>query len=144
MKRYYLSKIKKVFDAGLGADVWVHRFQELSDGQNIRYAGGEIAVDPVTGEPTQKALLILVDVKNHAQFANDAEMAVLPEVALDVKAGAMAKQALDQFRAKAQSIGADVLKVGEAITKADAYRDAIDTLGKLNNPAFDSRDFDVE
>ena len=143
MKRYYLSKIKKVFEPNMGVEVYRHRFQELADGRNLTYVGGEIAVDPQTGIPTQKALLILVDAVDHRQFANDQEMVEVPEVSLDVKTAAIANATMATFRAKAQQIGFEKAEVDAIVNGADALRNVVDGFGKLNNPAFDTRNFDV-
>jgi hypothetical protein len=140
MKRYYLSKIKQINQPGIGM-VWVHRFQEATT--NTNYVGGEIAVDLVTGIPTQKALLILVEHPNHSAFIKDAELADFPEVALDTKANAVGVGARNASKEKMRAIGLSAAEVDDLWLQADSVRDIVDRMGRLNNPAFDSRDFDV-
>lgn len=145
MKRYYLSKIKTVNMPGMGM-VNRHRLQELADelGLNVEYVGGEIAVDPNTGAPTQKALLILIDTSNHVPFANDPQMADFPDASLDTKVSAIGVGARNRARAKITSgVGFSSQETDEAWNGADDLRAVIEHYGRLNNLMFDSRNFDV-
>ena len=144
MKRYYLSKIKAVQIPGMGT-VYRHRFQELAEklGLNITYVGGEIDVDPATGIPTQAALLILVDTVDHTPFAGDNEMADFPDGGLDVKVASIGAVAKNLSKGKMKKVGLTPTDVDSLWQQADGLRDIINALGKRNNPAFDSLNFDT-
>lgn len=140
MKRYYLSKIKAVEIPGMGT-VWRHRFQEIGGGLN--YVGGEIAVDPQTGVPTQKALLILVEAPDHTVFANDAEMADFPDAGLATRISAVGALSKVRAQAKARKLGLTRAEVDDLWDGAGELREVLDRYGRMNNPAFDSLKFDV-
>lgn len=139
MKRYYLSKIKAVQIPGMGT-VYRHRAQEIPD---IEYVGGEIAVDDVTGIPSQKALLILLASKNHGPFVNDPEMAEMPLVNLDIKASAISAVAKNKAKNGAKSIGFSAQETDDVWNGADDFRAVVNAYGRLNNPAFNADDFDI-
>jgi hypothetical protein len=139
MKRYYLSKIKQIDAPGMGL-VWVHRLQEYD---NIEYAGGEIATDPVTGIPTQKALFVLVASRHHGLFVNDAELAEMPMVPLDVKASAISAAAKNKAKNGAKALGFGNSETEALWSNADDFRAVCNAYGRLNNPVFNADDFDV-
>lgn len=139
MKRYYLSKIKAVELPGMGT-AYRHRVQEIP---NVEYAGGEIAVDPATGIPTQKALLVLLASKNHGAFVNDAEMAEMPLVSLDIKASAISALAKNRAKAGAVILGFSTQATDAIWNGADDFREVVNAYGRLNNPAFNADDFDL-
>ncbi len=140
MKRYYLSKIKRVFDPAFGDFVTRHRIQEYP---GVQYEGGEIAVDPQTGLATQPALLVLIAAKDQAQFVADPELAEMPMVPIDVKINAVSAAARSKAQAAAQSLGWNSQQVGAVWNGADDFRDVVNHYGRLNNPAFDADKFDV-
>jgi hypothetical protein len=139
MKRYYLSKIKQVEMPGMGM-VNRHRLQEFP---NVEYVGGEIAVDPATGMPTQKALLVLVASKEHAKFVDDPEMVALPQVALDTKVSAIHTPTKQKCKTELQALGFAKDEVDEVFDNADGLRDVVEHFGRKNNPTFRADDFDV-
>lgn len=139
MKRYYLSKIKRVNEPGMGL-VWKHRLQEYD---NIQYLGGEIATDPVTGIPTQKALFVLVASRHHGQFVSDQELAEMPLVNLDMKASAIGTDAKNKARNGAEALGFSKPETDEIWNGADDFRAVVNAYGRLNNPQFNADDFDL-
>lgn len=140
MKRYYLSKIKRVFIPAMGDFVYRHRVQEIP---NVEYVGGDIASDPTTGLPLHPALLVLLAAKDHAQFVNDPEMAEMPMVPVDVRVNAISASAKSRAQTGAQTLGWTSQQVGAVWTAADDFRDIVNHYGRLNNPAFDADRFDV-
>jgi len=139
MKRYYLSKIKQVNDPLMGP-VWVHRLQELP---GVEYLGGEIAVDPQTGVPTQKALLVLVAGVNHRQFRDDPELIALPLVSHDIKIASVHTATKLRCKADIKALGFDAAEVETAFANADGFRDVVEHFGRKNNPDFDADAFDL-
>lgn len=141
MKRYYLSRIFQDVTGEYGMPgAWMHQLQTYPD---VKYAAGEIAVDPGTGIPTQKALLVLVDQPNHVPFVNDPRMADFPEVSLDTKASSVDTAAKNRCKGKMRALGLRAAEVDDIWQQADGVRDIVNRLGRLNNPAFNSLDFDV-
>jgi hypothetical protein len=141
VKRYYLSKIFQDVDGTYGIPgAYMHRIQTYV---NMQYAGGEIAVDQTTGIPTQKVLLCLVETPNHVPLVADRELADFPEVALDTKVTAVAANALASCKGKMRALGLTTTEVNDIWQQADAVRNVIDRMGRLNNPAFNSLDFDL-
>ena len=142
MKRYYLSKIFQDVNGDYGlAGAWMHRFQAIS--ADVDYRGGEIAVDPQSGVPTQQALLILVGAVDHKPFQDDPDLVPLPDVAPDVKVSSI--HAPRKLLAKAAIVA---LGFGAADTDAlwggaDGLRDGLNHCGRLNNPEFDTNAFDL-
>lgn len=139
MKRYYLSAIKLVNDPNAGP-VWKHRLQELT---NVKYLGGEIKVDPATGLPTEKALLVLVAGVNHAKFKDDPELVGLPMVAHDIKVSAIHTQTKLKCKADVVALGFDQADVDAAFDNSDGFRDLVTHFGRKNNDAFDPNNFDL-
>lgn len=143
MRAYYLSKIKQVFDDGLGALVWRHRLQEYD---NVDYVGGEIKVDPQTGEPTEKALLVLVGAKHHAALRSDPDLVPLPvgRDSLAVKLSAIETPTKLQFRNKVRALGLSAAEVAAMTDDTRSWRDVVNELGRKNNPEFDVDAFDFD
>jgi hypothetical protein len=140
MKRYYLSKIKAVEIPGMGT-AYRHRLQEYAD---ATYAGGEIAVDPITGIPTQKALLVLVGAKVHSRFVNDPELIEFPLVSLDSKVSTIHTPTKTKCKNDIVALGLTKNAVDNVWDNADGLRDVINHYGRLNTPAFDANDFDLD
>lgn len=139
MKRYYLSRIKQVEEPGMGL-VWKHRLQELP---NVEYLGGEIAVDPTTGVPTQKALLCLVAGVKHKNLIADAELVPLPMVSHDIKVSSIHTPTKLAAKAAIKGLGFTDAEIESVFTNADGFRDVVEHFGRLNNPAFNADDFDL-
>lgn len=143
MKRYYLSKIKQVYDPDLGAHVWRHRIQEYND---VDYLGGEIKVDPVTGIPTEKALLVLVASQHHKAFVDDPELVQVPvgQDGLAVQVGATDTPTKLKFRKALQDdLGLAKVEIDSATDNPQSWKQVVDFYGKKNNAAFDADDFDM-
>lgn len=138
VKRYYLSEI--FLDPG-PPQAWRHRFQAATS--DIEYKGGEIAVDPVTGIPTQKALLILVGAINHGPFAAIPGLVALPDVASDTKVSSIHTSTKLQTIAKIKALGLGAAATDAAWGNADGLRDVLNHYGRLNNPSFDCNNFDL-
>lgn len=143
MKRFYLSKIKRVLSPILGDFCYVHRLQEIGWEQrtNFTCAGGEIDVDPRTGEPKQKAIMVAVDAQDHRVFANDPELVPVPAAALQA---ATSHRDADAFRARLSDVGLEKSEADALFEGASSMRDVVERLGKLNNPRFDSTRLGVE
>jgi hypothetical protein len=139
MKKYYLSKIKRVTENGM--TFWRHGIQAYP---NVEYQGGEIKVDPVTGIPTEKALLVLVGGINHVRFNNDADLVAMPDVSKDTKVSAIHTTTKLDAKAKIKSIGFDDVQTEAAWGNADGMRDILNHYGQKNNPGFDCNNFDLD
>ena len=136
MKRYYLSEI---YNAG-PLEGWRHRMQDYV---NTPYRGGEIAVDPQTGIPTQKALLVLVEDRDHVRFRGKAGLIPLPDVALDIKVSAIDTKTKGDTVDKAKAIGFADAELAEVFDNAKSHRDVLNHFGRKNNPNFDADAFEV-
>lgn len=143
MKRYYLSKIKQVTVPGFGL-VWRHRAQEISETTSLDYVGGEIAVHPQTGVPTQKALLILVGGIDHQRLRDDPELVPMPDVKIDNKVSSMHVPTKLKAKAAIKALGFADAEVENVWSNADGLRDVLDHYGRLNNPEFDCDKFDLD
>lgn len=139
MKRYYLSKIKQVEDPAMGP-VWLHRLQEIP---GVEYLGGEIAVNPQSGVPTQKAMLVLVAGVDHAKFKNDDELVPLPMVSHDIKLASVHTATKLKCKADIKALGFNATEVNDAFNNADGFRDLVEHFGKKNNPDFSADNFDL-
>lgn len=139
MKRYYLSKITSAFDPSVGAVVNRHRLQAYP---GVDYVGGEIDVNPQTGVPTQKALLVLVGGIDHAKFGNDPNLVPLPQVAIDMKVSSI--HTATKLKAKSDVTKLGFTDVETVWGNADGLRDVINHYGRLNNPNFDAANFDLD
>lgn len=140
MKRYYLSKI--FLDATGPFPAYKHAVQ---DHPNVDYVGGEIKTDPVTGIPTEKALLVLLAAKNHTPFKNDPKMLEVPagRDGLNVKIGSTDTATKLSFRAKAKAMGFPDAEVESLTDNTLSWKQAVDAFGKKNNPSFDVDNFDL-
>lgn len=141
MKRYYLSKI---FQDTAGTYVipgaWMHALQKYP---NREYVGGEIAVNPTTGVPTEKALLVLVGGKHHAALVNDPDLIPMPDVSPDIKVSSIHTPTKLKAKADIKKLGYTQAEVDDVWDNADGMRDVLNHYGKRNNPAFDANDFDL-
>lgn len=151
MKKYYLSAIFKDVTGQYGiAGAYDHalvRFMHPASptyAPGISFAGGDIATDPQTGIPTQKALLVLVDAKDHTVFKVDTDMVPFPDVSLDVKVTAIHTTTKLTFAQSAKLLGLDADMVDSSLDNADGLRDTVNHFGRLNNPLFDANNFDVD
>ena len=142
MRRFYLSKIREVFDPTLGTNVWRHRFQDPGF-ENLDLQGGEIESDPQTGIPTQPATLVLVGGINHQPLAADPELVIFPDVPLDLKVSGIQVATKNILKAKIKSLGFPDEDTEIIWTNADGVRDAVNTYGRLNYAAFDADNFDL-
>lgn len=141
MKRYYLSPIKQYNDPQLG-NYWGHHFQQAYPG--VEYEAGEILVDPVTGLPTEKALLILVGAINHRDYVADPDLVDLPNVNHDMKVSAIHSGTKVAAKAKAKNAaGYSDAEINEIWNNADGMRDILNAYGRKNNPNFDVNNFDL-
>lgn len=142
MKRYYLSKIFQDTAGTYGLPgAWMHRLQTYPDRD---YVGGEIAVNPTTGVPTEKALLVLVGGRHHAAIAADHDLVALPDVPLDMKVGSIHTPTKLAVKAKIRTrLGFSQVEVDDLWDNADGIRDVINHYGRRNNPSFDANDFDL-
>lgn len=141
MKRYYLSKIFLDTTPPFTNGLWRHRLQTYP---NVDYEGGEIAVDPQTGIPTQKALLVLVGGIDHKQFQDDPDLVPMPDVGADVKVSAIHTATKLDAKAAVVDLGFDQAAVDQVWGNADGLRDVLNHYGKLNNPYFDCNAFDID
>ncbi|MCC7484561.1 MAG: hypothetical protein IT529_06185 [Burkholderiales bacterium] len=139
MKRYYLSKIKQVTEAG--ETYWRHALQDYL---NQDYQGGEIAVDPQSGVPLHPFLLVLVPAISHAQFAGNPELIALPSVPLDMKVSSIHGPTKVAVKGRIRAMGHAQALVDQVWDNADGFRDVLNYYGRLNNPAFDANAFDVD
>lgn len=138
MKRYYLSKIYQSNDPPLNP--WVHKLQTYADRE---YLGGEIKVDPVTGVPTEKALLVLVAGKHHAALVADPDLIAMPNVPHDMKVASIHTPTKLAAKASIRALGFAKEDVDAVWDNADGMREVLNHYGRKNNPQFDVNDFDL-
>lgn len=126
MARYFLSPIyldtsNPYFPDG----IWKHALQDHPD---TPYSGGEIKVDPKTGQPTEKALLVLVD--DHQKLVDSKVLIPLP----DVLKGAPTRNVDGKEKIKAAAVKAEIDV--SVIDYAATWDDVLIHLGRKNNPDF--------
>lgn len=141
MKRYYLSAIYEHTDA-MGIKAWRHHLQVAHPG--VDYKGGQIAVDPATGKPTQKALLVLVGSIDHKKFKSDPKLVPFPSVAHDMKVSSIHTKTKLDCKAGLVGLGFDATEVDEVFNGADGVRDILDHFGRKNVVDFTVDDFDLD
>ena len=141
MKRFYLSRIfqDNAGDYGIPG-AWRHGIQKHA---NREYIGGEIEVDPVTGIPTQKAILVLVGGKSHAALVADPDVIPLPDVSPDIKVSSVHTATKLGIKRRIVALGFAQADVDAAWDNADGMRDVLNHYGRKNNPTFDANDFDL-
>lgn len=138
MKRFYLSKIFRDDDPPLNP--WMHKLQKYPDRE---YIGGEIRIDPQTGAPVAKAVLVLVAGRHHAVLASDPDIIPIPDVPFDVKVASMHTPTKLATKAALRRIGFSATEVDQVWDNADGMRDVLNYYGRMNNPKFDVNDFDL-
>lgn len=143
MKRYYLSKIKQVEVPSIGT-VTTHRAAEIAGLDMAGGTGDEIAVDPQTGQPTAKAVLVLIGGINHKALQTDPELIPLPAVALDMKVSAIHTATKLKAKADIKAFGFSDAEIDEVWGNADGMRDVLNAYGRHNNPTFDCNNFDLD
>lgn len=142
VKRYYLSKIFQDTAGTYGiTDAWHHRLQTYT---GIDYVGGNIKVDPATGVPTEKALLVLVGGIDHSKLQNDPDLVPMPVVPLDIKVSSIQTDTKLTAKSAITKLGFDEAAVTDVWGNADGLRDIINHYGRLNNAEFDANNFDVD
>ena len=141
MKRYYLSKIFQDTAGQYGIPgAWMHKLQTYP---NREYVGGEIKVDPQTGQPTEKALLVLVGGKHHAALVGDPDLIPMPDVPPDMKVASVHTPTKLKAKRDIVALGIAQTEVDAVWDNADGMRDVLNHYGRKNNPAFDVNDFDL-
>lgn len=143
MKRYYLSKIKQVEVPVIGL-VTTHRAAEIPGLDMVGGTGDEIAVDPVTGQPTAKAVLVLIGGINHRPLQDDPELIAMPAVAHDMKVSAIHTATKLKAKADIKKFGFSDEEVESVWGNADGMRDVLNTYGRHNKPTFDVNNFDLD
>ena len=130
MKRYCIAKI-----IGDGTENNPYR-SALKNYNDINHEFGEIAQDPITGQPTHTFVLAIIKTVNISRLIADKDIDVLPDFPLDGKMSAMQTATKNKL--------ADALtKYGVSIGGADGFRDAIRTIGRVIKPDFDENNFDL-
>lgn len=137
---FYLSKISQTEIPGFGL-VNQHRLQTGYPG--VEYLGGEIEVDPVTGQPLHPALLVLVADTDHTKFQGDPDLVPIPVGALDSQIINLGTEVKLAARASIVALGFSQAQVDEVWTNTATLRDAINWHGQLNNPSFDVNSFNL-
>jgi len=138
-QRFYLSKIKQYTEPGL--TYWAHAFQV--DHPGIEYKGGEIANDPVTGDPLYPHILIRVAAIDHTPFQGSDDLIPFPDVSPDVKVSSIHGPTKLAVKAKIMKHGVSKAEIDAVWDNADGMRDVLNYYGRLNNPDFDVNDFDL-
>lgn len=95
-----------------------------------------LAVDPKTGQPLNDWCLVHA-AGNFKLVADNADIDLLPDVALDVKVSEMPTKLEMGSKLQAREIDTAF------ISNADGFRDVIRDLGKLHDANFDEKNFDV-
>jgi len=137
---FYLAKIEAVEDPTIGT-VIRHRLQIAHPG--VEYLGGEIAGDPVTGQPLHPALLVLVAGDDHTPYQGDPKLVPIPVAALDSQIIGIGTEAKLAARAAIVALGFDQAVVDTVWANSETLRDAINWHGRLNNPDFDVNAFSL-
>jgi hypothetical protein len=139
MKRYVLSKIYQNEEG-----FWTHTVAEMPiTPGSADYVGGQIAVDPVTGVPTQKALLVCVGGTRLKDLLAHPDIVAIPDLKLDDKVSSTHTPTKLTFKAQSKALLQDNQFVDDTVDNADGWRDVINVLGRLNNPNFDANEFDL-
>lgn len=141
MKRYYASAIYQSTDA-MGITAYRHHLQVAYPG--VDYKGGEIKVDPATGAPTEKALLVLVGSIDHKKFKDDPKLVPFPNVSHDMKVSAIHTKRKMDCKAGLVALGFDANEVDDVFNGADGVRDVLDHFGRKNIETFTVDDFDLD
>jgi hypothetical protein len=141
MKRYYLSKIKQVTDPILGELAWKHRLQEYA---GVDFTVATIQTNAATGTPVHPFVLALVGGIDHKQFKDDPELIAMPAVAHDTKVSAIHTATKLACKQRIRQLGHSQAEVDEVWNNADGLRDVLLHYGRLNDPAFDVNDFDID
>jgi hypothetical protein len=136
MRRWCLSKIMEVNPSD---PYWSHKMLEAYSLQEFtRYA---IKTDPVTGVPTEKAILLLVESDDFTLIAADADIVLLPDVALDQPVSAIATVTKSAAKAKAVTLGFTEQEVGDVWLNSSPYSDVLNHYGRLNADDFNVLNF---
>ena len=134
-KKYYLAEIELVEEIP-----GMPEYRAAISVYDVPFEGGDIAYDPVTGIPTQRFTLCLVQTSDHAKIAKDPKIHPLPDVeGLDLGIGSIAKGARDAFFSKLERLGIDT----GTINGLTSYRHLVTHLGQKNNPKFDPDKYDL-
>lgn len=140
-RRFYLSKIREVYDDTLGSNVWRHRLQDPGF-ENLDLQGGIIATDPVTGEPSNTYTLCLVGGIDFRPLEVDEELVALPIITIDNKLDACETPRRNRFKTElADRLG--VTNFDQLWNNANGLRSLLDYFGQANWPEFDSNNFDL-
>jgi len=110
----------------------------------VGYVGGEIKVDLATGNPTEKALLLLVGSIDHKKFKDDPKLVAFPNVSHDMKVSAIHTKTKMDCKAAIVGLGFSAAEVDDVFSGADGVRDVLDHFGRKNIPEFSVDDFDLD
>ena len=100
-------------------------------------------MDPQTGVPLHKALLVLVGGIDHRAYAADPMLIPLPAVDQDVKVSSIQAGTKVSAKARIKAFGFDDAETEAAWGNADGLRDVLNHYGRKNNPNFDADAFDL-
>jgi len=143
MKRYYLSEI--FLDTSRTQDpfdVWRHRLQTVTP--PVDAAGWAIQIDPATGQPKTKALLVIVGGIDHSRLQNIPGVVPMPNVPHDVKVSSIHTGTKLKAKASIKALGYADADVEATWNNADGHRDVLNFYGRLNHPDFDVNNFDLD
>ena len=131
-KRFYLSPLVDV-PSPLGGTMKLAKV--LSDG--TRYTGCVQVVNPAGNWA-----LVLTESTQHATLVQDTDNRDLPELSLDIKWAAMGTQAQRKLENALTRFGIPA-SVFTTPTPVDSYRELIERIGALCDPAFTTLSFDI-
>ena len=88
-------------------------------------------------------VLVLVGRIDHQAFQNDDELVPMPDVSKDIKISAIQTAQKVKVKNAIKKLGLTDGEINEVWDNSDGMRDVLNTYGKLNNPAFDCDNFDL-
>jgi hypothetical protein len=137
MRRWCLSKIMEVNPSD---PYWSHKMLEAYSLQEFtRYA---IKTDPVTGVPTEKAILLLVESADFTEIAADPDIVLMPDVGLSTSIGhGLTTVEKELTKAKIVSLGFTEQQVGDAWLPSKPYGELLNDYGRLNADDFNVLNF---
>lgn len=142
MKSLYWSIIKQVRHPITGELIWKHRIQEIP---GVDYVPREsVRVDPGTGAPLQKGMLVIVGSIDHLALKDDPELVPLPQASYDTKVSYIHTQTKLGCMDALIASGLPEADVADMFVGSNSMRDVVNNLGRRNNPDFDANDFDLD
>lgn len=137
-KRYYIARVVQDPTGAYGSAV--ANVVDPGTGMLAFATTSKIATDPNTGLPLHDWCLTIAAGPNHGVVAGNPDIDALPAYPLDARVSAMHTPTRNAMAARMQARGIDPAFIG----LADGFRDVLDHLGRIHDPAFTVDDFDAQ